>query len=102
MALNSQVVVQSKLVAVDASGTPVDQWEDVCTLWADVRHPSGLEQVRGDALISRVRASIRVRQRSGITAGMRALCAGSVYDVRAVLPDLQDRAYMDLVCELVS
>lgn len=100
--LNQRVTIQAPGATVDALGQRVPGWADVCTLWADVRQPSGLQQVRGDAVLSRVRASIRVRQRSDITPAMRAVHGAAVYDIKAVLPDNKTRMYMDLVCEAAS
>lgn len=102
MGLNQQVRIQQRTSAVGDDGTPVDAWTDVCTLWADIRHLSGLELARADTQMSSVRASIRVRQRPGITAAMRVVYGSTVYAIHAVLPDLQDRIHMDLACEVVS
>lgn len=102
MGLNQQVRIQQRTSAVGDDGTPGTTWADVCTVWADIRHASGLEQVRADAPMSTVRASIRIRQRQGITAAMRVLYGATAYSIVAVLPDLQDRLMMDLACEVVA
>ncbi len=53
-----------------------------------------------------VKASIRIRVRAGVIAGMRLVHAKAsgdvVYMVRAVLPDAQTRSRIDLSCEVVS
>lgn len=101
--LRHLVQVQTPGNTEDELGQRIDgTWATLCSVWADIRHPSGLEQTRGDAVISRVRASIRVRLRNDITPAMRVVHAGTVYEVKAVLPELQSRAYMDLVCEAVA
>lgn len=102
MGLNQQVRIQQRTSSVGDDGTPATAWADVCTVWADIRHVSGLEQVRADAPMSTVRASIRIRQRQGITAAMRVLYGATAYNIVAVLPNLQDRIYMDLACEVVA
>lgn len=99
MALNTRIRIRQRSGAVDAAGQPSRAFVDYVPLWADVRHPSGLEALRGEAPVSIVRASMRVRMRSDITAAMQAVHAGTVYDIKAVLPDLKDRRYMHLVCE---
>lgn len=102
MALNHQVTIQSPSSTADALGQPVAGWTDVCTVWADILHPGGLQHVRADADISRVRASIRLHQRSDITPAMRVVHDGTVYAIKAVLPDLRGRIFMDLACEAVQ
>ena len=61
-----------------------------------------MEAIKADAQISTVRASIRVRYRSGLAAGMRVVHGSTAYAVRAVLPDEADRQAVDLACEVVS
>lgn len=102
--LNRRLTLQAPSATQDAIGQPLDTWTDVATVWADVRHPNGLQALKADAPTSTVRASIRIRWRTGVTAAMRALdvASGTVYAIRAVLPDVQTRAHIDLVCEVVT
>ena len=99
--LNSKITIQRKTAAADAWGTPEPQgWEDVAKVWSNVRHQSGSESIRAGADVSIVRASIRIRFRSDITAGMRVLYSGQVFDIEAPLPSA-DRKHVDLVCKLL-
>ena len=79
-----------------------EAWADHATLWANVRHLSGSESIRSDAEASIVRASIRVRFRTDLNAGMRVLVGAKGYDVTAVLPDLVGRQHVDLVAQWVE
>ena len=101
-ALRSLVSVQQLVDSADDLGQPSGTWQELVQLRADIRHPSGIEQLRGDTLVSRTRASIRVRWRQDITAAMRVVHGATVYEIKAVLPDMQTRAFMDLTCEAVS
>lgn len=99
--LNSKITIQRKTAAADAWGTPEPQgWEDVAKVWSNVRHQSGSESIRAGADVSIVRASIRIRWRTGIDAGMRVLHVGQVYDIEAVLPGV-GRQHVDLVCRVL-
>lgn len=98
---NHRITIQHRIDNKDNWGTPLPQaGEDVVKVWAEVVHQSGLGAIRAGAEISTVRASIRIGWRTGITAGMRALHAGQVYDIEAVLPGAT-RQHVDLVCKLV-
>lgn len=66
------------------------------------RHTSGLEAIKGGAEASISKASIRVRYRRDLHAGMRATHDGVVYGIQAILPDVSRREYMDLVCEVIN
>lgn len=101
--LNRRVTIQQKAGTQDTFGQLVDTWVDVCQLWANVKTITGTgfmtnEHNSGGTEVSRATASFRVRRRAGIVAGMRLVHQGVVYDIRAVLPDLQDNRYMDLGC----
>lgn len=99
--LKSQITIQAKTTSVDEYGEPLPGvWTDVATVWADIKHISGMETLRSGVELSVVRASIRIRYRTGLSAGMRAVHGARVYDIRAALPDEASREYVDLVCEI--
>lgn len=100
--LNSRVTVQQQSAAQDALGQPVNTWSTLATVWADVRHTSGIEAIKDNAIASVARASIRVRYRSGITTAMRVVHGSTTYNIVAVLPDVGGKEYVDLACEVVQ
>ena len=71
--LNRRCTLQAPGTTTDEIGQPIPGWTDVATLWADIRMKSGLESIKAGAPVSVVQASIRVRYRAGITAGMRVV-----------------------------
>lgn len=99
--LNSRITIQRQSTGVDEIGQPVTTWDDVATVWANIAHKSGLQTIKADAPVSVVQASIRIRYRTDIDAGMRVVYGAATYDIRAVLPDVAGREYTDLVCEAV-
>lgn len=99
--LRHRITIQRPTGAQDAWGTPEPAgWEDVALVWSDFRFQSGGESIRAGADVSIVRASVRIRWRTGVDAGMRVLHGGQVFDVEAVLPGT-DRKHIDLVCRLL-
>lgn len=74
---------------------------EVARVWGNIRHPSGSQAIKADAVTSTVRASIRIRYRGDITAGMRATHGATVYAIQAVLHDEVRREFSDLVCEVI-
>ena len=100
--LNSRVKIQQQSTDQDGAGQPLTTWSDVATVWADIRHVSGLQVVKADAQSSTVKASVRIRFRDDVTAGMRLLHETTIYSIAGVLPDLTKREYVDLVCQVVS
>lgn len=101
--LNRRITIQRRGEEKGAWGSPKPgpaNWIDVATPWASIKTLSGLAAIKADAQASVAKVSIRVRWRTDLTAGMRVLHGGVVYDVQAVLPDVAGREYVDLVCEI--
>ena len=101
--LSTRCVIQRRTGGTNDWGEPLPEgWETHATVWANVKHLSGSEAIKADAEVSTVRASIRIRFRSDITAGMRVLIGLAAYEILAVQPDVAGRVYVDLVCQVVS
>ena len=100
--LNTRVIIKSVSSTPDAIGQPTNTWSTLATVWADVRHLNGSESIKADAQSSIVKASIRIRRRTDVTAAMRVYVGSVIYEIKAVLPDLQHKERLDLVCEVVN
>lgn len=100
--LNRRCTLQAPSEVQDELGQPIPGWTDVALVWASIRHLSGVEAIKADAVTSTVKASIRIRYRTGLNAGMRVVHGAQVYSIEAVMPDVGGREYVDLVCEVVA
>lgn len=100
--LNKRVEIQSQASTYDGAGQQVETWSTFAKVWANIRHKSGAETIKSDAVASIVKASIRVRYKAGINAGMRVIYQTSTYKIEAVLPHVDDNRYIDLVVELIN
>lgn len=102
--LRHLVTIQHRGPAQDEAGQPLPSaWADwPPKVWADIRFTGGLEAIKAGAVTATAQASIRMRQRAGLKADMRVLYEGVTYEVRAVLPDMKNRSFVDLVAEVVS
>ncbi len=100
--LSTRCVIQQPGTATDELGQPIPGWTDVATVWADIRMKSGLEAIKAGAPVSTVQASIRIRYRGDVNAGMRVVHNLVAYDIVAVMPDVGGREFVDLVAEVVS
>ena len=101
--LNTPIRIEHRGATYDALGQPVPgDWQPHADDCANVRHLSGVESIKAGATVSSVAASVRIRYRTDIDASMRVRIGGAVYEIRAVLPDLQKREFVDLVCQVVQ
>jgi SPP1 family predicted phage head-tail adaptor len=100
--LNRKVTIQLPPTAEDEVGHPTGDWTTLSTVWANIRHLSGLETVKGGAEASVAKASIRIRYRADVTAAMRVVHGSTTYEIKAVLPDEAWKQYLDLACQVIA
>lgn len=82
-----RVTIQRNTPDRDGFGQPTDNWQEVATVWADVRFSSGKEFIAADKETASADASIRIRKRM-VTTDMRVVFDGEPYAIVAVLPAL--------------
>jgi SPP1 family predicted phage head-tail adaptor len=100
--LNRRVVIQYLVDGQDEAGQPVQNWLPLATVWADIRHLSGVESIKAGGEASVVKASIRIRWRTDVTPAMRVVHGSTVYQIKAVLPDEESHERVDLLCEVIA
>lgn len=101
--LNRRVAILCKSGDRSPSGQLLpDSWVELVKVWASIAYASGLQTIKGDAEVSLARASIRIRYRTDVAAGMRVQHGSTMYRIHAVLPDERGREFVDLVAEAVT
>ena len=100
--LNKRIVIQIQSATYDAAGQQVESWSTFATVWANIKHNSGLETIKSDALASSVKSSMRIRYLAGVNAGMRVVYSGIQYEITAVLPHVNEKRYIDLICRIIN
>lgn len=100
--LRNRIQIMRPESIVDEYGATTKGYVLFAMVWANVRHLSGSETIKGDAVAAKVKASIRIRYRSDVTDAMRVVCDGRTYQIKAVMPDVSGRVFTDLVCEWVQ
>lgn len=98
--LNRQVKLQRLVEAQDDdNGATSEIWQDVATVWANVRYLNGIETIKAGTTISAAKVSIRIRFREDVVAKWRVVYGLTNFNILAVLPDAQGREYVDLACD---
>jgi SPP1 family predicted phage head-tail adaptor len=97
--LRNRVTIQMPSTVQDETGQMLTGWTDLAPVWASIQHVSGLSAIRSGMDTSSVKASIRIRHRAGINAGMRILHGDTVYNIEAVMP-AQGRAHLDIIASV--
>jgi SPP1 family predicted phage head-tail adaptor len=100
--LNKRITIQSQSSTFDAAGQQVESWSTFATVWANIKHLSGIETIKSDAMASTVKASIRIRYIPGINAGMQVIYQNLTYRIEAVLAHVDEKRYIDMTVELIN
>ncbi|MFD1556030.1 phage head closure protein [Paraburkholderia silviterrae] len=98
---NRRITIQVKKEGEDELGQPLTEWinlaKDVPT---NLLATNGKEYVASGEEVSKAQVSMRIRWRTDITAAMRVLYDGGIFNIEAVLPDYAGRRYVDLACSM--
>jgi SPP1 family predicted phage head-tail adaptor len=82
----------------DALGQPLSTWVEYASVWGNVNMLTGKEKVAGGTTIGMGTASIRIRFRTDVTNGDRAVVRGIIFNIAQPLPNLSTQEYTDLPC----
>ena len=97
--LRHRVTIEQKTTGADAWGQPVETWDTVAIVPAEVWPLSGREYIAAQAEQAGVTTKITIRYQAGIEPAMRVTHDGKTYNIRAVLPDPTARRHITLMCE---
>jgi SPP1 family predicted phage head-tail adaptor len=99
--MNDRITLLKPAAGVDSHGQPNAGFDDMGTVWGNMRFPTGAEVLRSGAETSIKRASVRLRARKDIDTSWRLRYQGEDFEIKGPpLPD-KDRAFMFVVCEAV-
>lgn len=101
--LRRRVTIQQRSAPADALGQPVQAWEDVATVWADVAPLSGRELVSARAVNAELTHTVTIRYQGLFgnplaMAKMRVLYGARVFNIQgSVDPDERHKS-LELSC----
>ena len=80
-----RITLQRQPDSYDEYGNLADEWEDVCTVWADIVPVSGREYLAAEQSMAETQFKIYMRYRDDVNSKQRAICGSHVYELLAVL-----------------
>ena len=98
--LGNKVSLQRRTSGKDALNQPTDVWTEYASVWGNVLMKSGKESIESGTQVSIGQASIRIRYRTDVTNGDRAICQGITFHIVSPLPSVSTQEYTDLVVTL--
>jgi SPP1 family predicted phage head-tail adaptor len=100
--LTRTVSLERRTTEQDEVGQPIDVWSEYARVAAYVKMLNGKEVMLASTDVGIGSASIRIRYRTDVATGDRAIVDGQVFDVSIALPNYAGRDYTDLVCKVIS
>lgn len=100
-ALRHRVFIEDHISELDSDGAMVESWEPVFDgpVSAEIAPLSGRELIASQAVQSKVSVRIKIRYRAEVTARMRVVHRSAIYNIEAVIPDMQSGIrYLTLLC----
>lgn len=81
--LDRRILIQRDAGERDSFGQPVEDWQNVATVWARVRWLSGNESFSegGEQRVARQMVEFTVRWRPGLEPRLRVVWEGRTYDI---------------------
>lgn len=83
--LNRQITLERRSMAQDATGSPIETWNTLATVWAEKVDMRGSERYTAAQTVAQLDTKFRIRYRHGLTPIDRITYDGRVYDVGGIL-----------------
>jgi SPP1 family predicted phage head-tail adaptor len=100
--LNTRVTIQRPLRSPGPGGTQIDNgWEDIATVWANVRGLSGREYLMAQQAQSEVSHQVTIRYRSDVSPYHRLMVGGRELQIIAALDPDGRKTQLTLMCQEV-
>lgn len=98
--LRHRVTIEELVVTLDSDGDQVEAWQAIAPpLPAEIAPLSGRELIASQAVASEITTRIVMRHRPGLKASMRVQHRGTVYGIKAVIPDPESgTGWVTLMC----
>jgi SPP1 family predicted phage head-tail adaptor len=97
--LRHRITLQKLENVQDSFGQPVEQWNDVATIWASVKPLVGREFFAAETVNSEVTHKVRIRFRAGITPDMRIKFGTRIFQITAVINYQERNVELQLMCK---
>ena len=98
-ALRHRVTIEEPVRTADEGGGADIAWSPVAIVWAEVAPKTGREVFESDQLGGRITHDVRMRYRQGISAKMRFVHQGRIFDIRHVASPSERREWLICACE---
>lgn len=96
--LNRRIAIQQRTTTPDGYGQQTTTWTDVITCWASIEPLNGRELVQAQAVQAETTHQVTILYRSSITAAMRVVYQGRVFNILSVIDPDTSHVALQLLC----
>ena len=96
--LRRRITVQSRATTIDSFGQQVITWIDMMTCWASIEPLTGKELMAAQAVSAELSHTVTVRYRTAITAAMRVIYQGRVFNIQSATDPDTAHVALQLLC----
>ena len=101
--LKHRVIFQKLINSKNEYGELEDRWNDVITVWAEVRPTTGRSFFNAKQINSEISHSVYIRYRNGLSPSMRIKFKERIFEILYIMNVNEDNTLMQIYCkELVS
>lgn len=93
------ITLQRQINAQNDYGAVVTTWQDIATVWAEIKPISGREYFEASQVQSEVTTQIWIRYRDGIEPTMRVAHNGKQYEIVSILNYQGLNKTLQLMCK---
>lgn len=101
--LKHRITFQKLVNSKNEYGELENSWNDVITVWAEVRPTTGRSFFNAKQINSEISHSVYIRYRNGLSPNMRIKFKGRIFEVLYIMNVNEDNTLMQIYCkELVN
>lgn len=100
--LNRRITIQRATPTTNSYGEEIVTWSKLATAWAAMRNVPQKEPFAGDQFVSVVSTIFTLRHRSDVTAKMRIVDDGKIYEIDSVADPDGARRFVECQCTLLE
>lgn len=99
---NTPITIERKIRVQSGSGAITYTWQKIPVapdVWSEKFDRSGVQGFVSSQDLSKVTARFRIDYREDVTADMRVVCKGKLYNIHCVLDLTGQSEFLELMCE---
>lgn len=96
--LRHRVTIKKPATGRDESGSPVNTFDLVCTVWANIGFATGRERWANEHTVNNYDAVVTIRYRTGLLENMIVDYEGRTLEIKSIIDPFMNKVELKLLC----